>query len=763
MPATLPLERSFAEPATSLTNSSCRSVRLRNLRADGKPPLAQGPRRSYHGTGVPLGAEGFLVTCLGGKEHASAQEIANVLDEFYERLAEAPGAGAVARQQACVGVGAGGGVDDGGEEEEEEDQEEGADDCDGRNEEEAQQPRDGRETREAAPVDIATALESEMQGLRSLKQVRFARVETGCKGLVFVRMRRSPDRAGPGPSELAEAVARHTAETRVSKTRYSMRLMPAEATCYASPAEIAQAARPVIARHFPTGDSDKQQKFAVVYEARANDDVDRMAIIKEVASVVPKPHTVDLSNPDKTILIQVVKTSCTIGVVADFKGLGKYNLKQLTEPPDNKQQVKDGKGATATEASCQPARDTSAAAQDHQGQPDLNGVTDAQLADNAAGDAKEAGGNNNAPTALSTGLSSPNIQSSLKDAEAMKQTPLDETVSQQSDAQATFERKLTAWNVLSDARMEPPIQTLYLRSGGATTLIFMLLGASAVISLLMRSAMPGNMVILPDVHVTLHDGVVGCFVDTGGLHANESRVEQNLRAAEALSTDADDLAIRELIALLDRRAGRGGQNLLIKVQSHIGQLLLHVTHDFALSGGGEGVASLCQDLHQAVGEVTPSQVQAQDGVRQSVPLIDRNSVCYTISRVQHNTCNATWSTRRLREEHSVLLRRDAELIVEGVVPDLLHVVPVVRTVLDGILEREDAALRLSLVADVRILLAHANHDALVAGPADNAGEDGPRGIVAGETGLHGERHRERAVAPAAGGEAGGARGGSAAP
>lgn len=48
------------------------------------------------------------------------------------------------------------------------------------------------------------------------------------------------------------------------------------------------------------------------------------------------------------------------------------------------------------------------------------------------------------------------------------------------------------WKVLRLARMEPPIQTEYLRSGGATTLIFMALGASAVISLLMRSAMPGD-------------------------------------------------------------------------------------------------------------------------------------------------------------------------------------------------------------------------------------------------------------------------------
>ena len=62
---------------------------------------------------------------------------------------------------------------------------------------------------------------------------------------------------------------------------------------------------------------------------------------------------------------------------------------------------------------------------------------------------------------------------------------------------------LTCWNVDRDARMEPPIQTLYLRSGGATTLTFMLDGARAVISLFMRSAMPGNMVVPPVPHPML--------------------------------------------------------------------------------------------------------------------------------------------------------------------------------------------------------------------------------------------------------------------
>ena len=54
------------------------------------------------------------------------------------------------------------------------------------------------------------------------------------------------------------------------------------------------------------------------------------------------------------------------------------------------------------------------------------------------------------------------------------------------------------WNVDKDARMEPPIQTEYLRSCGATTLIFMDDGARAVSSLDTRSAMPGNMVVPPE-------------------------------------------------------------------------------------------------------------------------------------------------------------------------------------------------------------------------------------------------------------------------
>jgi hypothetical protein len=47
----------------------------------------------------------------------------------------------------------------------------------------------------------------------------------------------------------------------------------------------------------------------------------------------------------------------------------------------------------------------------------------------------------------------------------------------------------------------------------------------------------------------------------------------------------------------------------------------------------------------------------------------------------------------------VLLRGNTELVVERVMPDLLHVIPVGHnTVLNGILESEDTSLRLGFVA-----------------------------------------------------------------
>ncbi|KAL2296269.1 hypothetical protein Nmel_018569, partial [Mimus melanotis] len=90
----------------------------------------------------------------------------------------------------------------------------------------------------------------------------------------------------------------------------------------------------------------------------------------------------------------------------------------------------------------------------------------------------------------------------------------------------------------------------------------------------------------------------------------------------------------------------------------------------------------------------------------------------------------------LGEQGWVLLGGHTQLIVEGVVPDLLHVIPVGDdAVLDGVLEREDPPLALRLVTHVAVLLPHAHHDTLTPRPPHDGGEDGTRGIVSGKAGL----------------------------
>eukprot|EP00438_Fugacium_kawagutii_P003666 Skav224236 [mRNA] locus=scaffold939:1275891:1276804:- [translate_table: standard] len=123
--------------------------------------------------------------------------------------------------------------------------------------------------------------------------------------------------------------------------------------------------------------------------------------------------------------------------------------------------------------------------------------------------------------------------------------------------------------------MEPPIHTLYLRSGGATTLIFMVEGAKAVSSLVMRSPMPWNMVVPPDsTTLALHDGLEGSVMNATGLLAHKAWLEQDFGTAETLGSHGDDVSVGQLISLLLVATLRCSLHLTVKVQSDVAKLLL---------------------------------------------------------------------------------------------------------------------------------------------------------------------------------------------
>merc|ERR1711948_105007 len=193
--------------------------------------------------------------------------------------------------------------------------------------------------------------------------------------------------------------------------------------------------------------------------------------------------------------------------------------------------------------------------------------------------------------------------------------------------------------------------------------------------------------VLPDVNVALHDGVVDGLVDAARFHTQEAGLEESLGAPEPLVADGDDLAVGQLVGLLQGGGGGSSGHLLLEVQGNIAQLLLDVPDNLPLGGGGEGVAPFGEDLHQVVGEVTAGKVKPEDGVGESVALIDGDGVGDTVARVEDN---AGGTARGVEGKHSL----DGDVHsggVEGLEHDLSHLLPVSLGV-EGGLSQEDGVL-----------------------------------------------------------------------
>ncbi|XP_024032752.1 THUMP domain-containing protein 1 homolog, partial [Morus notabilis] len=147
-------------------------------------------------------------------------------------------------------------------------------------------------------------IEAEVKELADKSKRRFFHLDTGCNGVVFVQMQKRD--GDPCPKDIVQHIMTCAAATRKHVSRFILRILPIELACYASEEEISKAIVPIVEQYFPV-ETENPQKFAVLYGARANTGIDRMKIIDAVAKSVPKPHKVDLSNPDKAIVVEIVK------------------------------------------------------------------------------------------------------------------------------------------------------------------------------------------------------------------------------------------------------------------------------------------------------------------------------------------------------------------------------------------------------------------------------------------------------------------------
>merc|ERR1712106_539806 len=117
---------------------------------------------------------------------------------------------------------------------------------------------------------------------------------------------------------------------------------------------------------------------------------------------------------------------------------------------------------------------------------------------------------------------------------------------------------------------------------------------------------------------------------------------------------------------------------------NIAKLLLDVTDNLTLSGGGERVATLSEDLHEVVGQLTSSKIKTDNGMGKGTTFIDWDSVGDTISGIHDDTSGTSGS---IEGEDSL----DGNIHgghVEGLKHDLGHLLTVSLGV-EGSLSQED--------------------------------------------------------------------------
>ncbi|KAF5730844.1 THUMP domain-containing protein 1 isoform X1 [Tripterygium wilfordii] len=338
------------------------------------------------------GVQGFFITCDGGRERQASREAINIIDSFYEELVDGKGSNVKLEESSNkplnkkIKFSYSDDDSDGSEVEEGEKEGEGGktksksdacenndaslenladgkadihglnDACHGnqteeevKNKESTLKPKNEQSAADGPPIkkqcleagiskcgsvhdkvefkSIDKLIEEELKELGDKSKRRFVNLDSGCNGVVFVQMQRN--NGDPSPKDIVQHMMTSAASSRKHMSRFILRVLPVEVACYSSEGEISKAMETLVGHYFPV-ETENPHKFAVLYEARANSGIDRMKIINSVAKSVPGPHKVDLSNPDVTIIVQIVKTVCLIGVVDKYKELSKYNLRQLT-------------------------------------------------------------------------------------------------------------------------------------------------------------------------------------------------------------------------------------------------------------------------------------------------------------------------------------------------------------------------------------------------------------------------------------------------
>lgn len=258
------------------------------MTSDGKRSMPQDAASSKRRKGPPpkqrinidAGDAGIFVTCDMGREGKCKAEVLDILSEILEKSEEKP------------------------PNEEDEDSDDG---------------------------DIEAQIQRELAGMQPVKDktkkrpVEVTRLEMPC--VLFARIDSSVD-----PVELVHRLCTEAQDNpQTKRSRYIKRMTPVVSIRKTLSVELEPFIKEMLRPHFHSGGGPK--KFAIRPTIRGNNKFKRDDLIKTIAEIVGPEHSVDLTNYDLTILVEVSQNLMGMSVVqSDYDKLKRYNLAEIYDP-----------------------------------------------------------------------------------------------------------------------------------------------------------------------------------------------------------------------------------------------------------------------------------------------------------------------------------------------------------------------------------------------------------------------------------------------
>lgn len=171
--------------------------------------------------------------------------------------------------------------------------------------------------------DISVLVQKQAEAVKQEKQeYRFQSVDTSVRGSCFITTTLKD------PKELALSILHDLNVTKKAKSRTILRMMPIEVVTRANLKDIINAAGNLFDKYF----IKDAKTYAIIFNRRFNNDIERDAVITELASLVTSKNVqnkANLKNPDLAIIVEVVKGLCLISVIPEYFQLRKYNLTEI--------------------------------------------------------------------------------------------------------------------------------------------------------------------------------------------------------------------------------------------------------------------------------------------------------------------------------------------------------------------------------------------------------------------------------------------------